>query len=64
MYKRQTLGADSMSSYCEPKMICSLNGDWLIAAITFCQVFNYKLISKGLKMCRQSSWDLNGIYFI
>lgn len=39
-------------------------GDWLVAAITFCQVFNYKLISKGLKMCQQSIWDLNGIYFI
>lgn len=46
-----------MTSYCEPKMISTLNGDWLIAAITFCQVFNYKLISKGLQMCRQSSWD-------
>lgn len=28
------------------------------------QAFNYKLISKGLKTSRQSSWDFNDIYFL
>lgn len=33
---------DSVTSCCAPKMISTLNGDWLVAAITFYQVFSSK----------------------